>query len=287
MTGRVIKGLGGFYTVYTDNGETVICRARGRFRKDGLSPFPGDIAQISRLPDGTGRLDEILPRRNVFIRPPVANLDALVLVASLAPPRSTTFWIDRILAVARQKGAAPILCFNKADLEAGVDMDGLTALYRDIGCAVIRASAVTGEGTDELRQAVKGMVVAFAGHSGVGKSSLLNRLLPGIALPVGEVSQKLGRGRHTTRHVELFALDGHGGAWVADTPGFSAFDPEMMDMAERAELPKLFPEFERCDCRFRDCVHINEKDCGVRDAVDAGVVARSRYDSYRRLFEKV
>ena len=282
MTGRILKGVGGFYTVLAGSGRTVICKARGRFRKDGLAPLPGDMTEITALPDGTGRLDEILPRRNVFIRPPVANIDALVLVAGLTPPVSTEFWIDRILAVARQKGASPILCLNKSDLDAGRDAEELAALYRAAGCTVIRTSAVTGEGAEELRQAVKGKVAAFSGHSGVGKSSLLNLLMPGMALPVGELSEKLGRGRHTTRHVELF--EGPGGSWVADTPGFSAFDPEQMDMPGRAELPSLFPEFEDCRCRFQDCAHINEKDCGVRQAVDAGAIARSRYESYIKIY---
>jgi ribosome biogenesis GTPase len=278
MEGLITRGIGGFYTVVS--GENVItCKARGRFRKDGITPLPGDRVEISVKEDGTGRLDEILPRKNVFIRPPAANLDALVMVASVAPPVSNTLWIDKILGLALDKGVMPILCLNKSDIG---DTSEMAAMYRSIGFTVIQTAVPAKQGTDELREAIKGKIIAFSGHSGVGKSSILNMLLPEANMPVGEVSDRLGRGRHTTRHVELFSLGEN--TWIADTPGFSAFDS--LELGDKSNIKELFPEFENYTCRFRDCEHIGEgADCGVIEAVKNGEIYASRYESYKKLRE--
>lgn len=276
MEGLITRGIGGFYTVVCADG-VFTCRPRGRFRKDGIAPLPGDRAVISVEEDCTGRLDELLPRKNVFVRPPMANLDALILVASVAPPVSNTLWIDKILGLAAQKGVTPILCLNKNDIG---DTSEMYSMYKKIGYTVIQTGVPTGQGIEELREALKGKILAFSGHSGVGKSSIINLLLPQANMPVGEVSERLGRGRHTTRHVELFSLGED--TWIADTPGFSAFDS--LELGDKSGIKEMFPEFESFDCRFTDCEHIGEgSDCGVIAALERGEVYVSRYESYKKL----
>ena len=210
--GIIRKALSGFY--YVDDGTQVFaCRARGKHRHSRQSPLVGDRVEFTPLPDGSGALDQILPRRNEFARPAVANIDLLVVVASQAPPVTDPFLIDRVTALAAGRGCPSLICVNKWDLAPG---DGLADLYEQAGLPTIRLSAATGEGVEELRRAISGKVCAFTGNSGVGKSSLLNALEPSMDLPTGEVSDRLGRGRHTTRHVELFRLSC--GALAADTP---------------------------------------------------------------------
>ncbi|MCL1819047.1 MAG: ribosome small subunit-dependent GTPase A [Oscillospiraceae bacterium] len=273
--GIITRGIGGFYYV-AHGDETVTCKARGRFRLDGIAPLPGDRVRIT-VKNGEGRLEEILPRKNVFTRPPVANLDALVMVASIAPPVSGTLWIDKILGLALQKGVTPILCLNKSDIG---DTSGIAEMYASIGYTVVRTAVPAKEGIDELREAIRGKILAFSGHSGVGKSSILNILLPEANMPIGEVSERLGRGRHTTRHVELFKMGED--TWLADTPGFSAFDD--LDLGDKRDIKDMFPEFEGYSCRFSDCAHIGEgADCGVINAVRDGGIYQSRYDSYKKL----
>ena len=282
----ITRSLSGFYTVTPEPpAEAVVCKARGRFRREGTVPLVGDRVVLSVQPDGTGRLEELLPRTSEFVRPPVANIDTMVIVGSLAIPRSDTFLLDRVTAVCAHKGIRAILCFNKQDL---APTDELTALYRSAGYPVIATSAETGEGLEDLRALLRGHISAFTGNSGVGKSSLLQKLDPSLHLKVGEVSEKLGRGRHTTRHVELLPLSGN--IWVADTPGFSAFEPGQMELLARADLEKAFPEFARYrgDCRYRDCLHVGGETsgCAVLDALTRGEIVPSRYDSYRKLFEQ-
>lgn len=216
MEGTIVKALSGFY--YVDCGEeTVTCRARGKFRREKLSPLVGDRVEIIPQGDGTGTVDAILPRKNEFWRPAVANIDCLVVIASGAVPVTDPFLIDRVIAMAERKGCESIVCLNKWDLE---QPRGLYETYVSAGFSTLRVSAETGEGVEDLSRLIAGKVCAFTGNSGVGKSSILNALAPGLALPVGEVSEKLGRGRHTTRHVELYRLSC--GAEVVDTPGFSS-----------------------------------------------------------------
>lgn len=280
MEGLIVKALSGFYYVKTEE-ETVECRARGRFRLDGSSPLVGDRVSVSLDAQGRGRVDEILPRKNMFIRPAVANIDALVAVASAAEPETDPFLIDRVAATAERAGCEVIVCINKADRG---DAGRLASLYADTGYSVVVTSAAEREGIEELRAAIEGKICAFSGNSGVGKSSLLNALEPSLALPTGEISEKLGRGRHTTRHVELFRV---AGALVADTPGFGSFDVEQMPTIPREELQYCFPEFAPYigKCRFDDCAHLKEPDCAVREALAGGRIAAERYRSYERLYE--
>lgn len=278
--GLIIKALSGFY--YVRCGESVVeCKARGKFRLDGESPLVGDRVEIILDAQGRGRVERILPRRNAFVRPAVANIELLIAVASETNPITDPFLIDRVAATAENLGCKLLICVNKTDLCAA---SRLADIYSHTGYELIRTSAATGEGIDALRRAIEGKLCAFSGNSGVGKSSLLNALDPALRLPVGEVSEKLGRGRHTTRHVEIFSV---GGALVADTPGFASFDVEQMEPIPRERLAGCFPEFAPYVgyCRFDDCAHLREPDCALRAAVERGEVHRSRYESYVRLYE--
>lgn len=282
MTGRIVKALSGFYYVDTGEGQPIPCRGRGKLRHQKITPLVGDRVEISSLGDGTGMVDAILPRKNQFRRPMVANIDQMVIIASGAVPVTDPFLIDRMAALAEWKGCEVLLCFNKCDLERAEE---LTALYRTAGFPVFQVSAENGEGIDELAATITGKVSAFTGNSGVGKSSILNALQPGFGLQVGEISEKLGRGRHTTRHVELFPV---AGGLVADTPGFSSFDAEQAEAIPREELASAFREFQPYInlCRFQGCAHVKEKGCAVRTAVAEGKVSRSRHNSYIRLYEQ-
>lgn len=280
--GIIRKALSGFY--YVDDGQAVTaCRARGKHRHAKITPLVGDRVRFTLLEDGTGALDEILPRKNEFYRPAVANIDLLVVVASQAVPVTDPFLIDRVAAIAQSRGCETLVCVNKCDLEPGED---LVRIYEQAGFPTLRVSAETGEGIDALGQAIAGKVCAFTGNSGVGKSSILNALERDFNLATGEVSDKLGRGRHTTRHVELFRLSC--GALAADTPGFSSFDVDKMELARKEELQYAFREFAPClgKCQFQDCAHVKEKGCAVLEAVRAGTIPRTRHQSYVRLYEQ-
>ena len=281
LTGRIIRSISGFYDVQTASG-LVNCRARGILRKDGQSPLTGDMVEIT-VERGKGMVERILPRRNRFVRPAVANLDALVVFAANVNPVTEPFLIDRVAAIAGDQEVPVVLCINKCDLDPALD---LAKIYKAAGFTVICASAQTGEGVEELRQLLRGKLTAFTGNSGVGKSSMLNCLCPQLELPVGEVSEKLGRGRHTTRHVELYMLEE--GTYVADTPGFSSFDTDQMDVILKENLQYAFPDFGPYigQCQFHDCSHRKEPGCAVTKAVADGLVEQSRYDSYLRLYEK-
>ncbi len=280
--GIIRKALSGFY--YVDDGEGVFsCRARGKHRHNRLTPLVGDRVRFTPLEAGAGALDEILPRKNEFYRPAVANIDLLVVVASQAVPVTDPFLIDRVAAIAASRGCETLICVNKCDLEPGED---LARIYERAGFPTLRVSAETGEGIEELRRSLAGKVCAFTGNSGVGKSSILNALEAGFGLATGEVSDRLGRGRHTTRHVELFRLSC--GALAADTPGFSSFDVDKMEPERKEKLQYSFREFAPYlgTCRFQDCAHIKEKGCAVLEAVKAGEIPRTRHQSYVRLYEQ-
>ena len=281
LTGRIVRSLSGFYDVQTEQG-LVTCRGRGVLRKGAESPLTGDMVEIT-VEKGKGMVEKILPRRNRFIRPAVANIDALVVFAANVNPVTEPFLIDRVAAIAGDREVPVILCVNKCDLDPAVD---LIRIYRHAGFSVIQASAETGEGVEELRDLIRGKLVAFTGNSGVGKSSMLNRLCPDLELPTGEVSEKLGRGRHTTRHVQLYDLGE--GTYVADTPGFSSFDTDQMEVLLKENLQYAFPDFAQYlgACQFHDCSHRAEPNCAVRAAVESGDIEKSRYDSYLRLYEK-
>ena len=279
-TGRIIKSLSGFYDVRTEN-KVITCRARGSMRRTGLSPQVGDIVDIS-VEKGKGMVERIHPRKNSFVRPAVANLDLLVVFAANVNPVTEPFLIDRVAAIAGDQEVPVCICVNKCDMDPAED---LTAIYRQAGYTVIQTSAETGLGIDELRKALSGKFCAFTGNSGVGKSSILNALSPELKLPVGEVSEKLGRGRHTTRHVELYDVDD---ALIADTPGFSSFDTDQMEVILKENLQYAIPEFGKYigTCQFRDCSHRKEPGCAVTTALAAGEIGKSRYESYLKLYEK-
>ena len=280
--GTIIRALSGFYYVRCGEGVAA-CRARGRFRNDGLSPLVGDRVLVELDESGTGTVAEILPRHSVFSRPAIANVDLLVMIVSEAVPVTDPFLADRITVRCEKNGCGAAIVVNKCDLSPG---RRFAEIYSSAGYSVWRVSALTGEGISGLREGLRGKICCFTGNSGVGKSSLLNALDPGLSVPTGEVSRKLGRGRHTTRHVELYDLGD--GTYIADTPGFAAFGGEEEEPIFPEELDALFPEFSdyRTSCRFDDCTHRKEPGCAVRTAMQEGRIHPSRYDSYLRLFEE-
>lgn len=280
-TGRIVRSLSGFYDVQTPAG-VVTCRGRGSLRRGGESPLTGDMVEIT-VEGGKGMVERILPRKNAFVRPAVANVDALVVFAANVNPVTEPFLIDRVAAIAGDQGVEVYICINKCDLDPAVDLE---RIYTRAGFPVIRASAQTGEGVAQLRSLLSGKLTAFTGNTGVGKSSMLNALCPGLELATGQVSQKLGRGRHTTRHVELFALDDN--TYVADTPGFASFDTEQMEIIVKENLQYAFRDFAPYlgECQFHDCSHRAEPGCAVRRAVEAGEIEASRYQSYLQLYDQ-
>lgn len=281
IDGIIIKALSGFYYVKTKDG-VVECRARGRFRLDGSSPLVGDKVCCSIDSNGKGRIDQVYERKNWFIRPAVSNIDTLVFIAANTNPITDPFLVDRISVIASEAGCELVVCINKTDIDPG---DNLYEIFKKAGFPVVRTSAESGEGMEELRALLKGKICAFTGNSGVGKSSILNVLLPGAEIKTGEVSEKLGRGRHTTRHVELYELDEN--TYVADTPGFASLDVAMTCTILKENLQYDFIEFEPYigKCRFNDCAHLKEPGCAVREAVDDDAISKSRYRSYTRLYD--
>lgn len=281
IEGIIVKALSGFYYVAAD-GKLIDCKARGRFRLDGSSPLVGDRVCCTVDAGGKGRVDEVKERKNWFIRPAVANIDTLVFVAANTNPVTDPFLVDRFSVIAAEAGCELVVCINKTDIDPG---DALFEIFTKAGFPVVRTSAETGEGIDELRSLLMGKISAFSGNSGVGKSSILNALLPGANIKTAEVSEKLGRGKHTTRHVELYALDGD--TYIADTPGFASLDVTMTNVILKEQLQFDFPDFAPYldKCRFHDCAHLKEPECAVREAVASGKIAETRYRSYARLYE--
>jgi ribosome biogenesis GTPase len=284
LEGTIIKALSGFYYVQTGDGTVVSCRGRGKLRLDGEKPLVGDRVQLSLDAHGAGTVDAVLPRKNSFVRPAVSNIDLLVMLAANVNPITEPFLIDRVAAIAGDQNVEILLCLNKCDLDPA---DQLYKIYTHAGFRVLRTSARTGEGIEPLREAIRGRVCAFTGNSGVGKSSVLNALNPQFAIKTGEVSDKLGRGRHTTRHVELYALPD--GTMIADTPGFSSFETDRMELVLKENLQYAFSDFAPFlgKCRYQDCAHIAEPGCAVREALERGELEPSRYDSYVRLYDKM
>lgn len=281
MQGTIIKALSGFYYVQ-DGTETVECRAPGRFRREKLVPLVGDKVEFDNLGGGKGILKAILPRKNWFSRPAVANMDMMVILASNVIPVTEPFLIDRVAAVAESRGCEPVICINKCDLDRA---DRLFDIYTHAGFVTLRVSAASGEGISELKELLSGKNIVFTGNSGVGKSSVLNRLSPDLDIPTGDVSHKLGRGRHTTRHIELFPIaDG----MVADTPGFASFDAFEGEMREPERIQYLFREFAPYLnlCRFARCSHVKEEGCAVLEAVGMGKISESRHRSYTVLYNQ-
>ena len=282
MKGYITKGIGGFYYVKTPDG-IVECKPRGIFRKQKITPVAGDEVTLE-TENGASVIAEIAPRKNVFVRPPVANLDVLFLVASTTQPTPSTLVLDKLSAIAVDKGVQPVIVCTKGDL---AEAEFLRSAYERSTLPFIRIDYETGAGLDEVKQWIAGRLCAFCGNSGVGKSTLLNALLPDVERETGAISQKLGRGRHTTRHVELFSLGQD--TYVIDTPGFASFDTEELDLELKEHLPETFPEFAPYtgSCRFVGCSHTKEKGCAVLEAVRQGRIPRSRHASYLRLYNEL
>lgn len=279
--GYITKGIGGFYYVQTEE-ELLECKAKGIFRKKRITPVAGDRVKVEHE-NGGNVIAEIAERKNVFIRPPIANLDVLFIVASTTQPTPSTLVLDKLTAVAVDKDVQPVLVFTKADL---ADAGELREAYRLSTLPVIEIDYKTGEGLDQIKQWINGRLCAFCGNSGVGKSTLLNTLLPQLGQQTGEISQKLGRGRHTTREVEIFPAFG---GLVADTPGFASLDVERVGYIPKENLQFAFPEFEPYinQCKFTGCAHRSEKGCAVLEALKNGEISQTRYDSYAAMYDEV
>ena len=281
--GRIQKALSGFY--YVDNGaEILTCHARGKFRREGISPLVGDWAEVQELGGGEGYLKSVLPRTNAFERPSVANIDQLVIVVSICDPSPSTLIIDKTVAAAEDKDIEPIIVISKTDLK---DSEWLNEIYQNTGIPLLSVSSATGEGIEAVQKLLEGKISAFTGNSGVGKSSLLNRIDARFHLQTGEISQKLGRGRHTTRQVDLLKLGEH--TYVADTPGFSSISVEQCDMVKKENLQYCFREFAPYlnQCKFVSCSHTCEKGCAVLEAVEEGRISKSRHESYVAMYNEV
>ncbi|MGN0690370.1 MAG: ribosome small subunit-dependent GTPase A [Oscillospiraceae bacterium] len=274
--GIIIKAVGGLYFVKTPEG-IFECKARGIFRKEGISPSAGDNVRI----EDNILIAEILPRKNFIIRPPLANLDLLVFVVSTCEPVPNFEIIDKFIAVCEYKGIKPVIAITKIDLSEG---DYIRSIYEKVGIDVLTIDYSKENCCDEIKSLLAGKISAFTGNSGAGKTTLLNHIDSTLSLDTGEISKKLGRGRHTTRQVELFPLSD--GGYVADTPGFSTFDTNRYDIIRADELSSCFVEFEEysCECKFKDCAHIAEKGCAVIEAVKSGKIAETRYSSYVSMY---
>lgn len=280
--GLIVKITGGFYYAEAADGIHE-CKARGVFRKRGTSPLVGDRVDIIVPDDGYCSIDAIHERRNALVRPAMANLDILMIISSVKEPNANLYLIDKMTAAAVSKDIEPVVVFTKTDLGSAEEM---VEIYRKVGIRAFEFSAIDQRGLEEIKAVLKDKVTAFCGNSGVGKSTLLNSLFPELNLQTGEISDKLGRGRHTTRTVELFKK--HGG-YIADTPGFSTVDIERFELIRKEELKFAFPEFDRFfgTCKFNSCNHLCEKGCSVIEAVERGEIPRSRHDSYVRMYDEV
>lgn len=283
INGIIIKGIGGFYYVEAADGIVYECKARGVFRKEKITPLAGDRVEITVESNNKNSIDKILERRNFFKRPPIANVDTLVIVSSVCDPRPNLLIIDRLTAVASYKNVEPIIVFTKDDLQSANEF---VKIYTNAGFKTFAVSNETGEGIEKVKSIIDGGITVFTGNSGVGKSSLINRMYPDFCLETGEISRKLGRGRHTTRHVELFKV---GSGYIADTPGFSSLDFETNDLIKKDELAFCFPDFVDYigSCRFSTCAHVNDKGCSLVEAVKSGDVERTRHESYVTMYNEV
>lgn len=282
IKGTIVKGIGGFYYVEAAN-VVYECKARGVFRKEKMTPLVGDRVLISVNENAENTIDEIENRKNYLVRPPVANIDNLIIVASTVEPKPSTLVIDKLIAVAEHKNIEPYVVISKADLSSAQE---LSEIYNLSGIKTIAVSNETGEGIDEVKKIFKDKISAFTGNSGVGKTSLLNNLDSSLLLKTAQISQKLGRGRHTTRQAELFRVcDGY----IMDTPGFSSFEIDKSNIIMKDELPYCFREFrEYLDCcKFTSCTHTCDKGCAVLQAVEDGKISKSRHNSYVQLYNEI
>ncbi len=283
MEGLILRAVSGFYYVKCCN-EVFECKVRGNVRKCDINPLAGDIVYFTPDASSKGVIERVGERSNSFSRPSVANVDKLFIVSSYCTPAPSYYIIDTFIAICEHKSVEPVLVFNKCDLG---DFDEWVQCYRDIGYSVVVTSALTGEGTEELRNHIKGNICVFTGNSGVGKSSLLNTIFNDLNLKTGDTSEKLGRGRHTTRHTELYETEF--GGYVADSPGFSSIEAEKSDFSFKENLENCFVEFSRYSgrCKFTGCTHTGEKGCAICDAVSRGDISQNRFNSYLTLFNEL
>lgn len=284
MQGHIIKGYSGFYYVAREN-KIYECSLRGKNRKSKTDFLPGDIVEFEAITDDKGVIERVLARKNQLIRPSVANVEQIIIVTSAKDPQPDLMFVDRMSVIAMYNKLEPIICFSKGDLLNEEEKQSLWEIYKPSGFTVIFTSVVSGEGIDVLKDLLHGKISVFAGNSGVGKSSLVNRVTERDFSQIGEISAKLKRGKHTTRHVELFALDET--SFIADTPGFSALS--LPEGIKREQLGRFFPDFMEYleKCRFNTCLHNSEPDCAVKEAVQGGNIAKSRYENYLILLNEV
>lgn len=281
LNGKILKGIGGFY--YIETADAVYeCKARGVFRKQKITPLVGDDVTITIRSNGENTIDSIHPRKNFLVRPPVANIEQLFILSAACNPSPKLFLIDKMTAIAINKGIEPIIVFTKCDL---MDLSEFEKIYKNSGLKTVCISSVTKDGIDTVKEWISGKVSAFTGNSGVGKSTLLNSICEGLNLDTGEISEKLGRGRHTTRAVELYKVcDGY----VADTPGFSSFDIEKNESVALEDIQYCFPEFQPYlgKCKFVSCSHTVDKGCAVLEALSDGKIEKTRHESYKAMYSE-
>ncbi|MFR4633466.1 MAG: ribosome small subunit-dependent GTPase A [Blautia faecis] len=286
MQGKIIKGIAGFYYIYAEDGNVYECKAKGIFRKDNFKPLVGDNVEITVLneEEKEGSVTSILPRRNSLIRPAVANVDQAFLIFAMENPKPNFLLLDRFLIMMKQQEIPAVICFNKKDVGEKEEMEKLYEIYTGCGYRVVLSSTYEGEGMDEIREILKGKTTVVAGPSGVGKSSITNCMQGEVQMETGEISKKLKRGKHTTRHSQVIPVEKN--TFLVDTPGFSSL--YLTDMKEE-ELRDYFPEFVMYEpqCRFQGCMHIHEPGCAVKKALSEGKISQQRYDNYLALYEEL
>lgn len=289
MRGKIIRGVGGFYYIHPESAAADVlieCKAKGIFRNRNIKPLVGDNVEFEMLDEqaGTGNITEILPRRNALIRPASANVDQAVVVFALSFPKPNLNLLDRFLLMMQTQDIPVIICFNKSDDQEEEETKRIVSQYRACGARVLVTSTINGTGMEELRELLEGRTTVMAGPSGVGKSSVMNILFPKAQMETGEISHKIKRGRHTTRHTELFCIGSQ--TYIMDTPGFTSL---RLPKIEKEELRNYYPEFAEPsqECRFLGCVHINEPDCGVKNALERQEISRDRYDNYKQFYEEL
>ena len=286
MQGKIIKGIAGFYYIYAEDGNVYECKAKGIFRKDNFKPLVGDNVEITVLneEEKEGSVTSILPRRNSLIRPAVANVDQAFLIFAMENPKPNFLLLDRFLIMMEQQEIPVVICFNKKDVGEKEEMEKLYEIYTGCGYRVVLSSTYEGEGMDEIREILKGKTTVVAGPSGVGKSSITNCMQGEVQMETGEISKKLKRGKHTTRHSQVIPVEKN--TFLVDTPGFSSL--YLTDMKEE-ELRDYFPEFVMYEpqCRFQGCMHIHEPGCAVKEALSEGEISQQRYDNYLALYEEL
>ncbi len=286
MQGKIIKGIAGFYYVHVSGIGVIECKAKGIFRKDGTKPLVGDNVEIETVgaEHASGNIVRINARKNEIIRPAVANIDQAVIIFSISKPQPSLNLLDRFLIMMKQQNVPCVICFNKEDIATTVEQENLKKIYKDSGCSVLIVSAQQKSGIEELKQTLLGKTTVVAGPSGVGKSSIINCLQTTVTMETGEISVKIERGKHTTRHSQLIAI--FEDTYIMDTPGFSSL---VLDDISKEELKDYYPEFVLYEekCKFQGCSHIHEPICGIKQAVEEGIISIERYDNYKQLYQEL